>query len=515
MATRNIMFDGTTIAVPEDATEEQIASILRARMGPPEPPAPPDSFLDNTLDVAGELANSFTRGITSGLDFLGPGTVNAGLRLAGSDMQLPTLTGGLEALPGGEGNFMEPGLARDVVQGGGEALSAVPGMVSAGPRNLAKNSDAALEFLGFGAGSNTTGALTDIAGDMTRAPEAAMAYRADAADFPLSPGDRFDSPTLKRIDAAIESTPIIGNPMHAMHRKRQQMMNDAAAQSIGLRPGTPLIDETIGNTADNLSATFDNLDQISDLDVDEQFVQDLVRVGNEAKSRLFTDPDINTTINKVFDKVDDSGMLSAPDYQDMSSELKKVIRAAWRGESPDANFADSMGGIVDALDRLAVNGMDPKALSELRRARSRWKALSQLEKSRALRESGDVSGPLLANYLRRTDKGGYLRGKNDSPLYETARLLKAFPGQPDSGTASRQLMNQIMHNPARAATALALAPVTSLASNVYMHSPAIMAGAARMAQQSPSAGAILNEMAQNPGALLATPGRAVGGWLED
>lgn len=93
-----------------------------------------DSFSENTADVLGELAASSNRSVTEFLDFIGPGTANAILRLAGSNTQLPTFTGGLdslqEAVTGDDRvHFMEPGTARDVVRGVGANIPAAAGMV--------------------------------------------------------------------------------------------------------------------------------------------------------------------------------------------------------------------------------------------------------------------------------------------------------------------------------------------------------------------------------------------------
>jgi hypothetical protein len=268
----------------------------------------------------------------------------------------------------------------------------------------------------------------------------------------------------------------------------------------------------VGDTADDISAVFKDLALEGDIPVDGQFADELVAIGDSAKTRLFKDPAINETIDNVFDKIDDSGMLEAVNYQDMTSELKQKIRAAWKGESPDPYFAESLSGIVESLDRLAENAMDPQALSDLKRARARWKALTQLENSRSVKESGDVTGPLLANYLKRTDKGGYGRGGNTSDLYESARLSKAFPGQPDSGTAGRMSLQNMLQNPMGAAFGLAVSPLTSTLANAYIRGGGSATGA-RAARR--LLDAIELSGGRNVGPLIAPTGRAAGGYLED
>ena len=223
--------------------------------------------------------------------------------------------------------------------------------------------------------------------------------------------------------------------------------------------------------ADRLSAEFTSLTDLDQIPVGDEFVDDLIAVQNSSRKRLFTDPQIDKTVNKIFDKIDDVGDMSVTDYQDMSSELKAKARQAWKGDSPDPYFGESLGELVDALDELAMNNVDPNALTRLKKARAQWRALSVLEKSRAVHESGDISGPLLANYLRRTDKGGYGRGKNTSDIYEAARLSKAFPSRPDSGTASRQFINNLLQNPVSGGVGLAMSPLVSTLSNAFVRGP--------------------------------------------
>ena len=108
-----------------------------------------ESLPQQALDVLGELAASANRSVTEFLDFIGPDTANAILRLSGSDVQVPTLTGALEKT-GIQGGFMQPGIARDAVRAGGQLISAAGAMAPVG-RNAAKAGSAVADFLGIGA----------------------------------------------------------------------------------------------------------------------------------------------------------------------------------------------------------------------------------------------------------------------------------------------------------------------------------------------------------------------------
>ena len=126
-------------------------------------PVKPDTFGDNTLDVLGELAAASNKTLTEFVDFLGPGTINAMLNilpvggafssqtpepLPSVKTRLPTFTG-LNAKVGGEGGFMEPGTARDVVQGIGANIPVAGGLKTVARPAAAVSSQVA-DFLGIG-----------------------------------------------------------------------------------------------------------------------------------------------------------------------------------------------------------------------------------------------------------------------------------------------------------------------------------------------------------------------------
>jgi hypothetical protein len=88
-----------------------------------------DSFIDDTVDVVAEFASSINRTIGEVVDFFGPDTANAILSLTekgigklGGDVELPRVPTSKD-IPGIEGGFMDPGLARDVTRASGQTLA--------------------------------------------------------------------------------------------------------------------------------------------------------------------------------------------------------------------------------------------------------------------------------------------------------------------------------------------------------------------------------------------------------
>ena len=105
--------------------------------------------LNNMLNAVPESAAAFNRAVTGAVDMV-PEGINAGLRLAGSDKQLPTIRGSQFMQDRGiEGGFMEPGAGRDLAQAAGTGAAMFMGAKSV-PRNLASPKGAAAEWMGMG-----------------------------------------------------------------------------------------------------------------------------------------------------------------------------------------------------------------------------------------------------------------------------------------------------------------------------------------------------------------------------
>lgn len=121
--------------------------------------------------VAGEISAAANRNVAGLVDTF-PNAINAGMRYAGSERRVPTLRG---SLPGIEGGFMQPGMARDIVQGIGGNIPAAAGLVPIA-RPAATVGSMALDFLGVGATKGPSAvidAATTAAGFPTRVDDAA------------------------------------------------------------------------------------------------------------------------------------------------------------------------------------------------------------------------------------------------------------------------------------------------------------------------------------------------------
>jgi len=209
----------------------------------PEQPAP--SFYDRlraglsgARNVAGEFAAGANRAVTESLDFIGPDTVNAALRLAGSNQQVPTLTGALEPY-GIQGGFMQPGAARDAVGALGSTLTYGAGLAQV-PRNLASAGGAAAEFLGIGSAS----------------PATAAGRAVTAMEFPI---DTLTDVTGKKLALLRGEGDVAG--AGKMLNSAGNVVNDAlqkAAMKQGFEPGfVAMVKSANPDTRNKMSAMLD------------------------------------------------------------------------------------------------------------------------------------------------------------------------------------------------------------------------------------------------------------------
>lgn len=128
--------------VPEGTSAEEAQAQIEAIIRDGEPPASPPPVAppvaaegvyprggNDALKVVGEFAQSINVGLPQLLD-MPSHVVNWMLEKAGTDVRIPaTMERNFNKLPGGEGGFMEPGMARDATRTAGQLTGAAVGMM--------------------------------------------------------------------------------------------------------------------------------------------------------------------------------------------------------------------------------------------------------------------------------------------------------------------------------------------------------------------------------------------------
>ena len=258
-----------------------------------------------------EFAAAANRSIFDMVDFLGPGTVNAVLELAGSEKRVPTASGTL-ASPGG---YMEEGVARDAVQGAGEVApaaiavgsllrtmagrlpAAAPGesALRGTARQLGQSTPAQDAIGGIGAGAGgeigeavggDTGRLAgSVAGSMVTALPAA--YR--SVGFKNSPTGLNESaaPTVDQLKGrASELYKAIDDTGAVISQDAMASLSDDIAQSIKREGFNARIHPKLVGVLEEVAAAGEKPMSISEIDTLRRVAQSAARSIEPDEARL-------------------------------------------------------------------------------------------------------------------------------------------------------------------------------------------------------------------------------------
>lgn len=318
---------------------------------------------------------------------------------------------------------------------------------------------------------------------------------ADDLGMRLTPGHRYDSPMLKKIEASMESFAPTSPGFSAVRKYNQQAINRAAAEAIG-ESGDSLGGDVLGMAHARIGDEFKRLTQGQTIPIDQSFIDELQAIRQSIDTPLKGAKKANRVLDAV-EKIIASGAIDDKAYQDISSEVADdMMSKSTKGISKSA-----LSKLKESLDNAYERALGSDDLAAFRKARSQWRNLANIVESRSVNESGDVSGLKLANRLASKDKYGYVYGHNKTPLYQAARAAQQYKDiVGNSGTAERLLVpmaaNALLGAAGGATTGTD--PITGAAVGL-LAGPAL----SRMyvAGGRPISGAMLNRIGASPAAL--------------
>lgn len=443
--------DGSIIKVehPEGASQSDILAYAQANFKP----APP------VAEARGSIADAAGAGLTLGFSdelagLLGavPAALSTGTGVVDSykgirDAARENYQGYKEANPGTAlAAEIGGGLLTGAV-GGGRALAGTAGRqmlgraaasgAALGGASGAGYSDA--DTLGGLAQDTALGAATGAAagvafpaaGQWLNAIGRRTASIADDLGMALTPGHRYNSPTLQRVEASLESFPLTSSAFTKMRQQNQSALNRTATEAIGAT-GDDLSGGVLGAAKAQLNQTFKSLTQGREIPIDQQFTADMAAIRQGLASPLKSAKKANKFLDAL-DEIVSAGKITDREYQDISSE----ITAELMGKGTKGLSREALRTAKEKVDDLFERSMGPDELMAFRQARTQWRNLLNVSKT-ADSATGDVSGLKLANRLANKDEHGYVFGHNKTPLYQAARAAKQYKDiVGDSGTASR------------------------------------------------------------------------------
>ena len=289
--------------------------------------------------------------------------------------------------------------------------------------------------------------------------------RADELGYKLTPGERLQSETLQKVEAGLESMPIVGAPVRRAKIERQGVVERAAAEAVG---EPTLRNDGIQVAVERIGGEFDRLLSSRTFEVDDAFLDSLGAMEEVAQRDVLGGGNTSTIIDSILERLS-SGSIGGDELQTMRTSLQTAAAKAARDDTSTQAYVNSLNAALKAIDDLVERTLSEADAEAWRTARGQWRALVQLERSNAINEAGEVSGRKLGGYLSRTDNSGYSRGNNQSDLYDSARLSRSYAPMADSGTATRTSIPRAVANavvrPATAALAVPFRGATELYMN--------------------------------------------------
>ena len=279
----------------------------------------------------------------------------------------------------------------------------------------------------------------------------------------------------------MEAAPTGSRVMAQATEHNQSLFNRHAAEAIG-EQGDRVTGEMLRNARERIGGVFN---RIMSPDRGVMLGPDFVRrVEGIAAENI--EPYLGSGATPITQTVERTleaarrGEVSADWLMSQASRLGKQGRQAMRGESSNPTLGHALLDIQDALLDAGMHSLPPEERAAFNIARQQYRNLMTLRQGNNVNaETGNVSAPLVANFLQRRDYRGFLEGANQSPFYEGARFLGRLQTKlPSSGTAERMGMIPLLGaggvggltagNPGTAVLAAGAAAAPYLAARAYM-----------------------------------------------
>lgn len=460
------------------------------------------SFGQDALQTGGQLAGGFNQAILGSLGSLIDLPFSAG-KAAGLPVEPfahEALTGLLPQLPppstvsqklahgigtgvGDAASFMIPGAAMSkmgkvggMVQGVGKRMIEQPlsqallGGVGGGVTESAEN-----PLLGMAAsvaapwGARSLKSVVAPIQRQLTPQQAKLITSAKSQGVPVTPGQETGSDVLKTAESNLAQLPFSSKPQLAIYDEQAKVLNKMALKKAGIDSeyASPTV---LDKGFKDLGKEFDNLADRTTLNVDPTFFDEIENVANVYGRRLGSDkkPKFQSRFDDLMEMAQHvergqparslqqmltGGAASAtkkvqidgPTYKRIATDLREAVRSETDSDTKNAllELKKSFDGI---MERSTAN--QPEIAASWKDTRNRYRNLLTIDKamqqgSAESRSSGVLTAGGLKNAVKSFDASGYSRGRGD--LNEISRIMDSLAqGIPDSGTARRTLMNNLL-----------------------------------------------------------------------
>jgi hypothetical protein len=433
------------ITAPDDATPDAVQKYAMAMA----PRTNPEANLPQTLSVAGlgdtgiplpQWAATGLVGAGKTFSRIGQGMQQGFNALTGGDQgplaaqvaeenrlykplaeQHPNLTALGEALP-----------SMAMPMGAGGAMASIGRAALAGAVPNALEYGSAEERMKAAAMGGAGGAVGGAAGyglGKMISPfgsDAATAAAGNKFGINLMPWQTSDNPVLKYGASALANLPGSASRMANIGAEQRGALNAAAMKTMGAG-GDQVTPEAVQAGQAALGDVFKNVPGGVTVKLDETALNTLAKVDERYGMKLTADQK-GIFKSHIDDILNSGGTIPGEQYQIWRSDIGQTAAGASNG-----GFKSALKGIQGALDGAFDRSAPPEAVAAMKTVRQQYSASKVLEK--LANNTGDISPARLANVkLAPGDLG------------DLTRLAPALKGLPDSGTAPRGFMMDLLSN---------------------------------------------------------------------
>lgn len=303
--------------------------------------------------------------------------------------------------------------------------------------------------LAFGLGKANRPAVSQLTPE-----EARLSSLLRREGVPLEIGTEIGSPGLKLLESVLAKFPMTARKAEAGRQATSEAFNAAVLKRAGINDSNAAPD-VIRDAFATKGAVFDALSNGKQIAMDANqpgAAQDLLArlidlEGKTAPVRniLDTGP-IDRLIYGTFDLLAKGKPIDGKTAQAIRSDLTKEIRA--KSASGDARIADALRSVRDGFDNAIYETLTPaekQTWDTVKREYSNLKIIDKAmtgSKNDTLR--GNISPTALSQAVRQADPTRYARSMGDLNDLSRAGALFVRDSIPDSGTASRSWLTNLL-----------------------------------------------------------------------
>lgn len=374
---------------------------------------------------------------------------------------------GLSALLG----FGAVPVAEGLVRGGGAAINALRKRLPSGGQAAGTAQSSSLATASatpqaqvVGGGSTLGQVGDDPSAGLTRSQKQLADWWLKKGGR-LTPGQQSGSRSLQQWEAKAESQPMTSGTFNAIKSDNQALLDKIAARAVGAK-GRNLDSETLGVVRDELVRKMELAKNSTPRTIDpDEYLNILSSIEREYEGLLQGAISDNPLVKRL-EAFASGGKATGEQLFELQSRLGKAAWNEMTSKSGNRQLGMALGDIQDYVLDLLAQGLTRGQLYDFTSSRAMYRTLMQLTgRTNVINPStGHVSGAALANALQQGDRNGFLFGRNNSDLYNAARVAQAFKAVVgDSGTATRSPLNSPLE--------VGLSIPINLATRAYVSAP--------------------------------------------